>query len=98
MKHGSRAIVLRCPSDRLVKAVLNLLHSNFFLKFWRKRLSHELPYLAIWLKLMRPGMERKQIMVSMKNFLKDLFNFATRERVCLQILSSWSSWLVFMLI
>ena len=54
MKHGSMPIAMRCPFIGERKWRLNESQSKGFLKFWRKRLSHERPHLAIWVKFMRP--------------------------------------------
>ncbi len=54
MKHGSMPIAIRCPIIGERKWRLNESQSKGFLKFWRNRLSHERPHLAIWVKFMRP--------------------------------------------
>ena len=48
------AIAMRSLDMVLTKYLLNVIQSNDFLKFWRNRLSHERPHLAIWVKFMRP--------------------------------------------
>ena len=51
---GSMAIAMQSLDMVFTKYLLNVIKSNDFLKFWRNRLSHERPHLAIRVKFMRP--------------------------------------------
>ena len=87
---------MRCPVIGERKWRLNESQSKGFLKFWRKRLSHERPHLAIWVKFMRPEDVRKSSMVSMMNVRKDLLKFVMLERAAATISLSWIRGLIFM--
>ena len=86
---------MRCPAIGERKWRLNESQSKDFLKIWRKRLSHERPHLAIWVKFMRPEDVRKSSMVSMMNVRKDLLKFVMLERAAATISLNWIRGLVF---
>ena len=76
---------------------MNESQSKGFLKFWRKRLSHELEHLAIWVKFIRPEDVRNSCMVSMMNFSKVLLNFFMLERAAAIISLRWIRGLIFVI-
>ena len=86
---------MRCPFVDSRNDRLNDSQSNDFLKFWRNRLSHERPHLAIWVKLSRPVCVSISSMVLKKKDWIDLLKFFWPARAFEIISLSWIRGLIF---